>query len=366
MTKHDLSGLRSDLALVWPDFQRTSLLELPSLATHAGVGRILAKIESERPLGNFKSLGGAIAGLLALARATGAGGIAELLAREGPPKALPRLLCASDGNHGLSVAAAAHRAGSRATVFLPASVGAARAARIETLGGEVRRVQGTYDGAVLAARDAAMRGEGLLIPDTTQDVTDQTVLDVMRGYSVMTTELVEQFGLLGTRPTHAFVQAGVGGLAAAVAEGLSDQPVRLTVVEPSSAACVAHALACGRPVRIEGGLETAADMLSCGLASAPALDILLHHQAASTLVDEAALRAATTKLAEAGIHTTASGAAGFAGLMRVAADDHLRQRHRLTTSSIVLLIVSEAAAAMTENRSTPPRGPLSIEAEAAT
>ena len=335
MTKHDPSSLRSDIAALWPDFRRTPLLELPTLAAQAGVAHILAKIEGERPLGSFKSLGGTLAGLRALARASGAGSIAQLLARRGSPDGLPRLLCASDGNHGLSVAAAARRAGSRATVFLPESVDAARAASIEALGGEVRHVAGTYDHAVLEARAAAARGEGLLIPDTTQDVADPVVTDVMHGYSVLTTELIEQFEAMGTRPTHAFVQAGVGGLAAAVAAGLADQPMRLTVVEPASAPCVARALECGKPVLIEGGLETAADMLSCGLASAPALD-------------ENALGAATTKLGEAGIRTTPSGAAGFAGLMQVATDDGLRRCHGLGTSSIVLLIITEGAAAMAE------------------
>lgn len=358
MTKHDPSSLRSDIAALWPDFRQTSLLELPTLAAQAGVGRILAKIEGERPLGNFKSLGGTLAGLRALARASGAGSIAQLLALQGSSNGLPRLLCASDGNHGLSVAAAARRAGSRATIFLPASVDAARAARIEAHGGEVRRVAGTYDEAVREARAAAARGEGLLIPDTTQDVTDPVVTDVMHGYSVMTTELVEQFEAMETRPTHAFVQAGVGGLAAAVAEGLSDQPMRLTVVEPVSAPCVAHALGCGKPVLIEGRLETAADMLSCGLASAPALDILLRHRAASTLVDEITLRTATTKLGEAGILTTPSGAAGFAGLMRVATDADLRQCHGLGTSSIVLLIITEGAAALAEPVETFQRRPV--------
>jgi diaminopropionate ammonia-lyase len=345
MTKHDPGSLRADLAALWPDYRPTPLLELPTLAAQTGVGRILAKIEGERPLGNFKSLGGTLAGLRALAWASGAGSIAQLLSRRGLPDGLPRLLCASDGNHGLSVAAAARRAGSAATVFLPESVDPARIARIQALGGEVRLVVGTYDQAVLEARAAAARGEGLLIPDTTQNVTDPVVADVMDGYSVMTSELVEQFRAMGTRPTHAFVQAGVGGLAAAVAQGLADQPMQLVVVEPASAPCVARALECGKPILIEGGLETVADMLSCGLASAPALNILLRHRAASTLVDEIALHAATTTLRQMGVPTTPSGAAGFAGLMQVAANDDLRRSHGLGASSVVLLIISEGAAA---------------------
>jgi diaminopropionate ammonia-lyase len=167
------------------------------------------------------------------------------------------------------------------------------------------------------------------------------VRDVMEGYSIMADELVEQFEALRVRPTHAFVQAGVGGLAAAVAEGLASFSLHLAVVEPAVAPCVARALECGRPVLIEGFLNTSAEMLSCGLASAPAVDILLRHHATSILVDEPSLRTATTQLGEAGVWTTPSGAAGFAGLTQAAADRNSRRRHGLDTSSIVLLLITE-------------------------
>ena len=340
---HDPITLRSDLAALWQDFRRTPLVDLPSNAAAANIGRVLAKLECERPLGNFKSLGGTLAGLRALVRATGASDIGALLSRDRSVR-LPRLICASDGNHGLSVAAAARRAGTGATIFLPASVDAFRAARIESVGGEVKRVEGTYDDAVDQARACAARGEGLLIPDTSQDRADPVVQDVMSGYSIMTAELLEQFEDLSVRPTHAFVQAGVGGLAAAIADGLSEHPLELAVVEPESAACVAIALRAGRPVLIAGELKTSAEMLSCGLASAPALDVLLRQRAKSLLVGEALLAAGSGMLEDSGIQTTASGAAGVAGLMHVAQSDDLRRLHNLEITSVVLLMVTEAAA----------------------
>ncbi len=344
MNIHDPAHLRSELEMLWPAFGRTSLVELPTIAAKANVRRVLAKLESERPLGNFKSLGGTLAGLRALVRATGVSDIAALLSRDRSLGSLPQLICASDGNHGLSVAAAARRAGTGATIFLPASVDAFRAARIETIGGTVKRVAGTYDDAVDEARACAARGEGLLIPDTTQDRPDPVVQDVMSGYSIMTAELREQFDGLAVRPTHAFVQAGVGGLAAAVADGLAQFSVRLAVVEPESAPCVAMALRAGRPVLIEGGLQTSAEMLSCGLASAPALEVLIRRSAMSVLVNEASLGTAVAMLDEAGLSTTASGAAGLAGLMQIAGDDDLRRIYGLETASVVLLLITEAAA----------------------
>ena len=305
----------------------TRLIELPALARRANVGRVFVKAEGDRLLGNFKSLGGLTAGLRALAR------ISDTPAR---------LICASDGNHGLAVAAAARQAGAKASVYLPAGVAAARARRIEAQGGEIVWISGTYDDAVREAAAAAARGDGLLIPDTTADLSDRVVEDVMEGYDQICRELAVQ---LPEAPTHLFVQAGVGGLAAAMAEGLSGRMLTLgalLVVEPEAAACVAAALAAGRPVRIPGDLQTSAEMLSCGLASAPALAILLRHGARSVTVGEDELACAVDALRDAGgPDATASGAAGLAGLLHVAFCAELRAELDLTPSSSVLLVATE-------------------------
>ncbi|MDH5821948.1 pyridoxal-phosphate dependent enzyme [Luteimonas sp. RD2P54] len=324
----------------------TRLVDCPGLARAAGVRRVLAKCEWERPLGNFKSLGGMLAGLRALARAVDAESIGALLS--GPARPLPRLLCASDGNHGLAVAAAAACAGTRAEVYLPRAVPALRAARITSIGGEVAWVDGTYDDAVLAAVAAAAAGDALLIPDTSPDPEDPVVRDVIDGYRVMTDEIAAQLDLAAIVPSHLFVQAGVGGLAAAMAATLHARlrdPARLVVVEPADAACVAAALQAGAPVRIEGGLHTAADMLACGLASASAVPVLRAHDARSLLVNEGGLEPVVALLwTLCGIRTTASGAAGVAGLLHAAAPGTHADRHGLGPDSEVLLVITEGAA----------------------
>lgn len=332
---------------IWSDYQPTPLLELPALARRVNVARVFVKVEGERPLGNFKVLGGMFAGLRALARFAGAAWPREPGHDARGP--LPRLICASDGNHGLAVAAAASRAGTGARVYLPVDVSPARARRIEALDAEVIRIDGTYDDAVRAAAEAADRGEGLLIPDTTSDPHHPVVQDVMNGYAVIAGELAAQLRAEGNaHPSHLFVQAGVGGLAAAMADGLMNlmqAPRRVLVVEPKSAACVAHALAVGYPAPIPGDLRTSATMLSCGLASAPALQVLQRHDARAVVVDEDELRAAPQALREAaGPETTESGAAGLAGLLHVAANSALRAEHQLDANSNVLLIVTEGIA----------------------
>lgn len=327
-----------------PGYAPTPLLELPALARQAGVARVYVKDESRRPLGSFKSLGGLYAGLRALVRAARLPDIATLVAGRSPAR--PALLCASDGNHGLAVAAAAELAGTTARVYLPRHVPASRAARIAARGAEVVRVDGTYDEAADEALRAAQRGDGLLIADTSPDPDDPVVADVMAGYGVAAVEIVEQTAAQGwPGPTHFFVQAGAGALAAGMARGLTaawGRSFRTIVVEPKSVSCVELALRVGRVERLPGDLKTVAEMLSCGEASAPAVRILLELQAAALALDESALISAPDRLSEiGGPATTPSGAAGVAGLLAVAGDSALSRQHALDDASRVLLIVTE-------------------------
>ncbi|MGE7417278.1 pyridoxal-phosphate dependent enzyme [Methylobacterium tarhaniae] len=326
-----------------PAYAPTPLLPLPALARRLGVAQVLAKDEGRRRLGSFKSLGGTYAGLTALARAAGLELPALLAAR---PSGQPALLCASDGNHGLAVAAAARFAGAPARVFLHAGVPPVRARRIVEEGAEIVRIAGTYDDAVEAAAAAARSGAGLLVADTTDDPDDGIVRDVMAGYGVMAAEIRDQIEG-DARPTHLFVQAGVGGLAAAMAEGLAgwlSPPGLVVAVEPERAACLAPALAAGRPIRVPGDLHTAAEMLSCGEASAPALAVLRRHGARVATVTEAELMQAPQVLAEAGgPATTPSGAAGLAGALAVLADPVRAGALRLDRDSRLLVLVTEGA-----------------------
>lgn len=332
--------IAAELARLSPGYAATPLLDLPHLAARLGVAQVLAKDEGRRMLGSFKSLGGTYAGLRALARAANTD-IAGLIAARATDQ--PALICASDGNHGLAVAAAARLAGSQARVYLHEGVPEARARRIAAQGADIVRVAGTYDDAVDEAAAVARSGGGILVADTTDDPNDPVVRDVMAGYGVMAREIRDQIDAADhARPTHLFVQAGVGGLAAAMAEGLGDwfsAPGAFVIVEPETAPAVAAALAAGRSVRVHGDLETTAEMLSCGEASAPALDALRRHRVESITVPETTLDAASGLLRECGgLATTSSGGAGLAGAM--AARDG---RPGLGPKARLLILVTEAA-----------------------
>jgi diaminopropionate ammonia-lyase len=335
-----------DLLRLCPLYAPTPLISLPSLAAALGVGGVLTKDEGRRPLGSFKALGGVYAGLRSLVRASGLP-VKKLLEPTDEARTLPRLVCASDGNHGLAVAAAARLAGAKASVFLPDIVPPARIARISDKGAEVIRVRGTYDEAVRAAVLAARQGDGLLVADTSDDADDPVVADVMAAYGVIAEEIRSGLAEGGhPPPTHVFVQAGVGGLAAAMAMGLEGAlatPARIVVVEPEGAACVAAALAARAVVTVPGELQTSAEMLSCGEASAPALAVLMRYDVATIGVSEADLLAAPRFLKSAGgPATTPSGAAGLAGLIAARRDRLLARRFALDRQSRPLLIVTES------------------------
>lgn len=324
----------------------TPLLDLPELAKRCGVSRVYVKDESRRPLGSFKSLGGMFAGLRALARASGSPSIEAFLAGSRSTKRLPALICASDGNHGLAVAAAAEIAGGASRIYLPRHVPQSRAKRIADRGAEIVWVEGTYDDAVDAALTASQRGEGLLVTDTSARIDDPVVVDVMTGYGLMADELAEQFPQNDKEaPTHLFVQAGVGGLAAALARGLQEKhalSTKVIVVEPERCDCVGQALRANRIERLTGDLQTSAEMLSCGEASAPAVAILRRIRADAIVVSERGLAEAVEILeAYGGLVTTPSGATGLAGLLTARPGTSLAKALHVNECSRVLLIVTE-------------------------
>lgn len=362
----------------------TPLDRLPDLAGALGIKAVVCKREDLRPFGNFKILGGYFAAHWALAQALDClvpqipAVLAARLSGHGGGADQPLLICASDGNHGLSVALAGRDLKVMVWVYLPKSVPLARAARIAATGARLIWVAGTYDDAVDAAWRAAkgvsqvvnctvseggevldqgpdkVSGPRLLIADTSRDPRDPIVEQVQKGYGRLMAEVRDQVKAMNILPTHAFVQAGVGGLAAAVAAGFrssfeknhKDQKINIIVVEPRSCPAVAVALEAGQVVRVAGGLETAADMLSCGEASAPALDVLLAYGVQTIQVDEDALLWAKDTLTQhLGHGISASGAAGLAGLgAAIKSMTDGQNPFGLSKDSQVLVIASEGEA----------------------
>lgn len=313
----------------WTGYAPTRLVSLETVARAAGIAGVFYKDESTRfGLGSFKALGGAYAVLRQLRAAV-------------RPASDIVVTCATDGNHGRSVAWGAQRFGCKCVIYVHETVSKGRADAIAAYGAEIRRVPGTYDDAVRqAARDAAANS-WIVVSDTSYPGYTDIPRDVMQGYAVMVDETLTQMDSL---PTHVFIQAGVGGLAAAVCghlwESLGDRRPRIVVVEPDRAACLFESARVGHAANIGGALDTAMAGLACGETSLLAWDILEEGACDfMTVTDEAAF--ACMRMLAPQVVAGESAVAGMAGLMGAAVRPDLVQALGLDASSRVLLFGSE-------------------------
>jgi diaminopropionate ammonia-lyase len=334
----------------WPGYAPTPLTMLLGLARRAGIAALGYKDESGRfGLGSFKALGGAYAMLRQLQ--TRLGDVSSVELRSGQHRARTASIavcCATDGNHGRSVAWGASLFGCRCVIYIHETVSQGRADAIARYGAEVRRVPGNYDDAVRqAARDAEAEG-WIVVSDTSYPGYTDIPRDVMQGYTVMADEALVQWQ--GEPPTHAFIQAGVGGLAAAVCghlwETLGEKRPRVIVVEPDRAACLFVSALHGRASNIDGALDTMMAGLACGETSILAWEILEEGAADFLTVTDEAAAACMRLLAEGGgsdphIVAGESAVAGLAGLLGVLARPSLARALGLGPSSRVLLFGSE-------------------------
>ncbi|TAJ30846.1 diaminopropionate ammonia-lyase [Bosea sp. (in: a-proteobacteria)] len=334
----------------------TPLRALPGLAAALGIGALFVKDEGQRlGLGSFKALGGAYAVIrLAIEEASRQLGRQFDDADIGDPAlrkaaATMTFACATDGNHGRSVAQGAGLVGAKAVIFVHGGVSAERVAAIARFGAEMVRVAGTYDDSVReAARVAAERG-WTVVSDTSWEGYERIPGLVMQGYTAIASEA---FAQLPQAPTHVFVQAGVGGIAAAMAAQMAThygaaRPL-FTVVEPELAACLFEAARQGRPVTIAHGKPTVMAMLECYEPSPIALRVLYRAaDAFMTATDadavEAMNRLARPTAGDSAIVAGESGAAGLAGLLAAMRDPEARTALKLDARSRVLLINTEGA-----------------------
>jgi diaminopropionate ammonia-lyase len=285
----------------WPGYAPTPLIPLPGLAASAGVGAIWHKDESGRfGLKSFKALGGAYAVFRLLVgqleSRLGISGISSEDLRQGRYRAITQSItvtCATDGNHGRSVAWGAQMFGCLCVIYIHATVSEARKAAIESFGAIVVRTKGNYDESVSQASEDAAANGCFVVSDTSYQGYMDVPRDVMQAYAVMVDEVIHQLPDK-ERPSHIFVQGGVGGLAAAVTghlwETWGDRRPRVVVVEPEKADCLYQSATHGRPTRVRGDLDTIMAGLACGEVSLLAWEIL--DQGAAdflTVPDEVAL-----------------------------------------------------------------------------
>ncbi|MFV0474708.1 MAG: diaminopropionate ammonia-lyase [Pikeienuella sp.] len=357
LNRADSDQARRDIA-VWEGYEVTPLASLPGLAGRLGIGSLFYKDEAGRfGLGSFKSLGGAYAVLRILLKHVAAKtgetvGVADLISGKHARLTGELTVCsATDGNHGRSVAWGARLFGCKCVIYIHATVSEGRRRAIADYGAEVIRVAGNYDETVRFCAAEAERHGRIVVSDTSYEGYTDIPRDVMRGYTVLAAEIVEQFEGK-TPPTHVFVQSGVGGLAAAVCSYFWDawkgrRPV-FVVVEPENAACFRDSVSAGKPMAVGGDLETMMAGLSCGEVSLIAWDILSAGANAALSISDRPVGPCMRARArpcegDAPITAGESAVGGLAGLLAALGEAGVRARLGLDENSAVLCIGSEGA-----------------------
>ena len=353
LTAADFAGAVAEIAQ-WEGYAPTPLIELDALAGALGLAKVLYKDEGPRfGLGSFKALGGAYAALRVLQQE-----ISQALGRPVSPGDIRSgrhanlasrivLVTATDGNHGRSLAWGCRRFGAPCRIYIHAEVSEAREEAMRALGADMVRIDGNYDDSVALAREEADANGWFVVSDTSWPGYTETPRDVMAGYGVMVKEVCDA---LDRPPTHAFLQAGVGGLAAAVAAGLRQQwgreAPRVVVVEPELAACLFESARAGRMTCIRVEEETVMAGLSCGEPSGIAWEILAEEASDFLTVPESFVGPASRLLArpvgnDPEIEAGESAVAGLAATIAAAGSEEMRGALGLDAGSRVLLIGSE-------------------------
>ena len=341
----------------WPGYAAAPLVRLDGLARALDLEELWYKDERGRfGLKSFKALGGAYAVANVLRkRVLQERGVAAVTSRElvaGTYASIARkttVTCATDGNHGRSVAWGAQLFGCRCVIFVHEHVSQGRRDAIAHYGAEVRVVRGNYDDAVREAAATAAANGWTVVSDTSYPGYREIPLDVMHGYGVMAAEIARQLPN-GEPPTHVFAQAGVGALAAAICAYFwlhwrARRP-SFVVVEPTQADCVYRSLAAGHPVVVGGSLDTVMAGLACGEVSELAWEILRSGATGAIAIDDAyALDAVRTFAHPAPgdppIVAGETGGSGLAALLAARDTPAIRQTLGLDRNARVLLLGSE-------------------------
>jgi len=285
----------------------TPLVMSPDLARQAGVRALWVKDERGRMgLGSFKALGAAYV-IACDAAATGAADMKTAL--NGTV-----YVTASAGNHGMSVAAGARVFGARAVIYLARTVPASFADRLREKGAEVVVEGDDYEASVAAAKSAAIQNGWALLSDSSWPGYTERPHRLMEGYLQMA---AEAFDDCPSAPTHILLQAGVGGLAGAVAalarDRFGDRP-KIIVVEPEAAPALFESIRAGCFV-VTSGPVSSMGRLDCKEASLIALKGLSRDADAFVTLPESQVARAMPTLAKAGLAASESGLAGIAALL---------------------------------------------------
>ena len=334
----------------WQGYKPTPMHELKDLAHSTKVAKIFYKDESMRfNLKSFKALGGAYAVANLLLKKLSNNNIYansnDLLT--GKYKNITKKItvaCATDGNHGKSVAWGAAMFGCCCKVFIHKTVSVCREQEIAKYKAKVSRINGNYDDSVRIAAKIAKENSYYIIADTSYKGYEKVPKDVMQGYSIMVDEVIKQ---IDDKVTHVFLQGGVGGLAAAVVafflETYTSNPPIFIIVEPLNADCLFQSAKNKKITKIKGSLNTIMAGLACGSVSTLAWQILNNKIQTFISISDGPIDDVMRYLAnmKKPIIAGESAVAGLAGFLIISNSETYKKKIHIDENSKILFFGSE-------------------------
>ncbi|MBB6623619.1 diaminopropionate ammonia-lyase [Clostridium gasigenes] len=289
LSKEEIAKAR-DFHKSFPQYKETPLVNLENLSKDLGLGGIYIKDESYRfGLNAFKVLGGSFAMAKYMAQKLNKD-ISELPYEKLISSELREELgevtfvTATDGNHGRGVAWTANKLKQKSVVYMPKGSSQVRLENIRKEGAEASITDMNYDDAVRLAAKYAEGKNRIIIQDTAWEGYEEIPAWIMQGYGTMGLEALNQLNEYKVeKPTHIFIQAGVGSLAGGIqgffASVFNEDCPKTVIVESNLADCLyKSAVASDGNLRIvDGDMQTIMAGLACGEANTIGWEVLKEH-----------------------------------------------------------------------------------------
>ena len=326
-------------------YKETPLIELKNFK---GVRSIFIKDESQRfGLKAFKGLGGIWAIYKVISHELGLENpTLEEIFKYRDKLSEMTFITTTDGNHGKGVSWAAGFFGCKSYVFMPKGTVEIRAQAVRDAGSATVKITDMlYDDCVKFTAELARKNHWHLIQDTSWADYEEIPAQIMLGYSTLAYEALWQMHY--QRPTHLFLQAGVGSMAGAIAavfaEVFKNNPPRITIVEPVEVACFYETMRIGdgKIHSATGNCQTMMAGLNCATPCDLAWKILRRYAADTAIISDDIAAEAMRILAGYKIISGESGCAGFAAINAVLDSDELRRALELDENSIIFVINTE-------------------------
>ena len=330
LSKKDIDEAYSIISS-WEHYSPTPLIELNKLSKELNLNKIFYKDESKRfNLKSFKALGGAYA----VEKITK--GNKDII-----------VATATAGNHGRSVAWGAKRLGLKCKIFISEYVSDARGQAMAKLGADIIKVKGNYENSLIECIKQSTENNWQIVQDVAWENYKIVPKYTMAGYAVMMKEIINQIDQ--NKISHIILQAGVGGMAAAMIAGiaryLENIPITL-IVEPDSAACVMESIKSGKIEKIDIKRESLMGGMSCGEVSLVPWEILKNSvKFCISLPDDDIAKTmrflGNCSFSEEKIIAGENSAPGVISLIVSCENDKIKEKLNLNSNSNILIIGCE-------------------------